>query len=74
MCWDNFEVTEVKTAIQCCTDMAPNSIARKPKCQASYSLIARIDSGLVTKLLVAAMSFLSASSREFSSTYSVHEI
>lgn len=74
MSWDNFEVTEVKTAIQHCTDMVPNLIARKPKCQASYGLIAFTDSSLVTELLVAAMSFLSASSREFSSTYSVHEV
>lgn len=74
MSWDDFEVTEVKTAIQCCTDTAPDSIARKPKCQASYGLIAFTDSSLVTKLLVAAMSFLSTSSRQFSSTYSVHEI
>lgn len=71
--WDNFEVTEVKTAIQRCTDTAPDSIARKPKCQASYGLIAFTDSSLVTKLLVAAMT-LSAPSIEFSSAYSVHEI
>lgn len=74
MSWDNFEVTEVKTAIQDCTDMAPDLIARKSKCQASYGLIVCADSSLVTELLVAAMSFLSASSRESSSTYSVHEI
>lgn len=28
--WDNFEVTKVKTAIQCCTDRAPDLISRKP--------------------------------------------
>lgn len=74
MSCDNSEVTEAKAAIQHCTDTAPDSVARKPKCQDSYGLIAFFDSSLVTKLLVAAMSFLSASSREFSSKYSVHEI
>lgn len=74
MSCDNSEVTEVKAAIQHCTDTAPDSIARKPKWQHSYGLIAFTDSSLVTKLLVAAISFLSASSTEFSSKYSMHEI
>lgn len=55
--WDNFEVTKVKTAIQCRTDRAPDLISRKPKCQASYGLTAFTDSSLVTKMLVATVSF-----------------
>lgn len=55
--WDNFEVTKVKTAIQCSTDRALDLISRKPKCQASYGLIAFTDSCLVTEMLVATVSF-----------------
>lgn len=67
-------VTEVKTAVQHCTDMALDLIPRKPKCQASYGLSAFTDSSFITELPVAATSFLSAFSREFGATYSVHEI
>lgn len=53
--------------------MALDLIARKPEHQASHGLIAFTDSSLVTELLMAAMTFPSASSREFSATYSAHE-
>lgn len=43
-------VTEVKTAVQHCTDMALDLIPRKPKCQASYGLSAFTDSSFITEL------------------------